>query len=140
VLFGPRKGNVDVSLEISGALVRRLLRQDVRVTNGPKVIGGFYVGRTEFFKQHLRFMDLVHELLWCYEDGVRRHPSPAPEHWPGRPAQRARLTVKGRSPNFRGNEDTLRNLVVYATGAGDRLHIVDPRGRIRIDRSKNANP
>jgi len=140
VLFGPRKGNVDVTFEISGALVRRMLQRDIRVMNAQKVIGGFYVGRTAFFKQHQRFMDIVHELLWCYEDGVRRHPSPFPEYWSGRPPRRARLTVTGRSPNFRGNEDTLRSLVVHAAGAGDRLHVFDARGRIRIDRSKNANP
>lgn len=141
VLFGPRKGNVDVTLEISGALVRRMLQQDIRVQNGHKVIGGFYVGQTEFFKQHRRFMDIVHELLWCFDNGVRRHPSPHPELWPGRrPPHRARLNITGRSPNFRGNEDTLRNLVVHAVGAGDRLHVFDARGRIRIDRSKNANP
>jgi hypothetical protein len=140
VLFGPRKGNVDVSCEISGALVRRMLRQDIRVMNGHKVIGGFYVGQTAFFKQHQRFMDIVHELLWCYEDGVRRHPSPFPQYWSGRPPQRVKLTVTGRSANFRGNEDTLRNLVVHAAGAGDRLHVFDSHGLIRIDRSNIANP
>lgn len=140
VLFGPRKGNVDVTFEISGALVRKMLQRDIRVANGQKVIGGFYVGNTAFFKQHKRFMDVVHELLWCYENGVRRHPSPNPDLWRGRPPRRANLRISGKSPNFRGNEDTLRNLVVHAAGAGDRLHVVDSRGRIRIDRSKNANP
>lgn len=140
VLFGPRKGNVDVTCEISGALVRRMLRQDIRIRNGHKVIGGFYVGQTRFFKQHIRFMDIVHELLWCYENGVRRHPSPNPEYWPGTPPRRARLTVTGQSATFRGNEDTLRSLVVHAAGASDRLHVVDSRGRVVIDRRKNANP
>jgi hypothetical protein len=138
VLFGPRKGNVDVTWEISGPLVRRMLRKDIHVSHGNKVIGGFYVGRTEFFKQHLRLMDLVHELTWCFENGVRRHPSPHPEHWPAKPSRRARLTVQGGSPNFTGNEDTLRSLVVHAAGAGDRLHVFDSRGRIRIFRKNGA--
>lgn len=135
VLFGPYRGSVDVNFEISGALVRRMLRRDVRVTNAPKVIGGFYVGRTAFFKEQKRTMDIVHELLWCYEDGIRRHPSPNPEYWSGNPPRRARLNIsgRGRNPRFRGNEDTLRSLIVHAAGAGDRLHVVDSCGRIRID-------
>jgi hypothetical protein len=137
VLFGPRKGNVDVTYEISGPLVRRMLHQDIRVSHGKKVIGGFYVGQTAFFKEHLRLMDVVHELVWCFENGVRRRPSPNPEHWPGRPSRRARLIINGGSPNFRGNEDTLRSLVVHAAGASDRLHVFDSSGRIRIIR-KNA--
>lgn len=133
VLFGPYRGWNDVNFEISGALVRRMLRRDVRVRNAPKITGGFYVGRTAFFKEHKRMMDIVHELLWCYEDGVRRHPSPNPEHWRGRPPRRARVTITGRNPRAGGNEDVLRSLIVHAAGAGDRLHVVDCGGRIRID-------
>jgi len=36
----------------------------------------------------------------------------------------------------RDGEDTLRNTVVHALGAGDRLHVIDPRGRVRMDFSK----
>src|SRR5258708_36460295 len=79
-------------------------------------------------------MAIVRELVWGFENGVRRRPSPRPEYWPGRPSRRARLTVNGGSPNFRGNEDTMRSLVVHAAGAGDRLHVFDSRGRIRIIR------
>jgi hypothetical protein len=105
------------------------------VTNGRKVIGGFYVGKTEFFKEHKRFMDIVHELMWCYKDGVRYRPSLYPEYWPAvEPANVEPITVIGRSGHFQGNEDVLRNLVVHAVGAGDRLHVLDSKGRIRIDR------
>jgi hypothetical protein len=134
VLFGPRRGNVDVTWEISGPLVRRMLQRDIHVSHGNKVIGGFYVGQTAFFKENLRLMNVVHEFVWCFENGVRRRPSPNPEYWPGRPPRRARLTVSGGSPNFRGNEDTMRSLVVHAAGAGDRLHVLDSGGRIRIFR------
>jgi hypothetical protein len=121
VLFGPRKGNVDISYSIEGEAVRALLQQEIRVSGGRKVIGGFYVGQTAFFKQHLRLMDLVHGFLSQREtDGVR---------------------VTGpRSAAFRGNEDTLRSLVVHAAGAGDRLHVFDARGRIRIERTNTVNP
>ncbi|MBV9493786.1 MAG: hypothetical protein JOZ54_06040, partial [Acidobacteria bacterium] len=128
VLFGPRKGNVPVTLELSGALVRQLLGSEPRVLGAPKVIGGFYVGRTEFFRQHARFFDVTHELLWCFEDGVRRRPSITADFWPAD----GELRVVGDTTRFRtrGNEDTLRNFVVHAVGAGDRLHVFDSGGRI----------
>jgi hypothetical protein len=140
VLFGPRAGNLAINFTLAGALVRQLLEQDVRVTNARKVIGGFYVGKTSFFKEHLRFMDIVHELIWCYQDGVRYRPSLYPEYWPaGEPASVEPITVIGRSENFQGNEDVVRNLVVHAVGAGDRLHVLDSKGRIRIDRSNTVS-
>ncbi len=39
----------------------------------------------------------------------------------------------------REGEDTLRNLVVHALGASDRLHIVDSRGRVRMDGHKRLH-
>lgn len=121
VLFGPRKGNVDVSYSIEGEPVRALLQQEIRVSGGRKVTGGFYVGQTAFFKQHLRLMDLVHGFL---SDPV---------------GQGVRVTGP-RSAAFKGNEDTLRSLVVHAAGAGHRLHVFDARGRIRIERTNTVNP
>jgi hypothetical protein len=135
VLFGPRRGDNNINFEISGALVRQLLRQDVRVTNAPKITGGFYVGKSSFFKEHMRFMEIVHELLWCYAAGVRSRPSLYPEYWPpDGQASVEPINVVGRSPNFQGNEDTLRNLVVHAVGAGDMLHVLDSRGRVEVIR------
>src|SRR5215204_2564847 len=61
VLFGPKRGNVEINFELSGAPVRQLLDRDIVVTNACKVIGGFYVGLTSFFKTHKTFMNLVHE-------------------------------------------------------------------------------
>ena len=140
VLFGPRKGNVDINFEISGALVRQLLQQDIRITNASKVIGGFYVGATSFFKEHQRFMALIHELMWCYKDGIRYRPSLYPDYWP--PNDRVSLepiTVIGGSANFPGNEDTVRSLVVHAVGAGDRVHVLDSEGRVQIHRSNTED-
>lgn len=135
VLFGPKRGNVEINFELSGAPVRQLLNRDVIVTNACKVIGGFYVGLTSFFKTHKTFMDLIHEFLWCYQDGFRYLPVLYPECWP-RSALVSEQPIKvvGQSANFRGNEDTLRSLVVHAVGAGDRLHIFDSKGRIQIVR------
>lgn len=100
VLFGPRRGNVDVDVELHNVMGR-----DIRVHAGKKVIGGFYVGRTSYFKEHLRLMDELH----------------------------ATLAARAVGTKFRGNEDTLRSLLVHATGAGDRLHVRDSGGRIRIE-------
>lgn len=133
VLFGPSKGDVEISFEISGAPVRQLLERDILVRNGHKVIGGFYVGKTSFFKRHQRFMDILHEFMWCYENGVRRRPTINPAYWP-RETSDEPITLTGGNPRFRGNEDTLRSLVVHAVGAGDQLHVFDSEGRIRIDR------
>lgn len=142
VLFGPRRGNVDVNFQLSGALVRRLLGRDVRVKDAPKVIGGFYVGRTDFFKEHRRFMDIVHEFMWCFRDGVRRRPSVNPGYWPpdGQEGSDGPITMTGLSRNFQGNEDTLRSLVVHAVGAGGRLRVIDSGGRVHIYRGNTMNP
>jgi hypothetical protein len=140
VLFGPRRGNVNIEFEISGSVVQELLRQEIRVTNGSKVIGGFYVGRTSFFREHQRFMALVHEFLWCYRNGVRYRPLLNAEYWPaGAGKDREYITVKGGSPNFPGNEDSIRSLVVHAVGAGERLRIVDSHGKVRINRQNIMN-
>jgi hypothetical protein len=140
VLFGPLKGNNEINFQLSGTLVRQLLQQDILVSNACKVAGGFYVGKTSFFKEHLRLMDIVHELMWCYKDGFRYRPSIFPEYWPAEATNSEPVTVIGRNENFQGNEDVLRNLVVHAVGAGDRLHVFDSQGRIRIDRSNTINP
>ena len=137
VLFGPQKGNVDISIELSGTLVRQMLGRDLTVVEAPKVIGGFYVCNTGFFKRHLRFMDLVHEFVWCFRDGVRTLPSPNPDYWPaGIHSTGESIRVTGRVGTFAypSGEDTLRNFVVHAAGAGDRLHVIDCRDRIRIRR------
>lgn len=140
VLFGPLKGNNAINFQVSGTLVRQLIERDIRVTNACKVAGGFYVGKTSFFKEHQRLMDIVHELMWCYKDGVRYRPSINPEYWPPEEMNSEPVTLVGGSENFQGNEDVLRNLVVHAVGAGDRLHVFDSQGRIRIDRSNTMNP
>lgn len=121
VLFGPRRGNIDVTFSIEGEAVRARLEREIHVIGGTKVIGGFYVGRTAFFREHLAFMDAMHEFLANPETSGVRVTGP-------------------RSGAFRGNEDTLRSLVVHAAGAGDRLHVVDARGRIRIERTNTLNP
>jgi hypothetical protein len=141
VLFGPRKGNNDITFQISGALVRHMLKQDIFVSDARKVTGGFYVAETSFFKSHKRSMDILHELMWCFKDGVRYRPTLNPEYWPQDDlASSEVVTLIGRTGKFQGNEDTLRSLVVHAVDAGDRLHIFDSHGRVRIDRPDTMFP
>jgi hypothetical protein len=141
VLFGPRKGNNNITFQISGTLVRHLLKQDIFVSNARKVTGGFYVAKTSFFRSHKRAMDILHELMWCFKDGMRYRPTLHPEYWPRDDlASREPVTVIGRTGKFQGNEDTLRSLVVHAVGAGDRLHVFDSQGRVRIDRPDTMFP
>jgi len=94
VLFGPRRGVRTIDADLGG----------VTITGATKVIGGFYVARTEFFKAHQLFLDLAEKQAV----------------WQG--------------------EDTLRCLVVHAVGAGDRLHVLDSGGRVRIVRNNTMNP
>jgi hypothetical protein len=134
VLFGIKEGVGKINIHLSGPLPRRKLGRDVRVVDGRKVIGGFYVGNTAFFKRHDRFMQIAHELLYCFEDGRRSRPTPNPEEWAGEDELPASFDLKGdyRDLHRVGNEDTLRSLVVHAVGAADRMFILDGEGMISV--------
>ena len=113
VLMGPWRGDVDIDVELSGAPLRRQLRTDVRVTSGLKVIGGFCVASTAFFKEQIGLLEIIHE-------GVLS----------------SQITVCGRVGKCGSpcSEDTLRSLVVHAVNASDRLRVIDSGGRIELDR------
>ena len=135
VLFGIKEGLARVNVQITGPLVRQKLGREISVSDGRKVIGGFYVGQTAFFKRHDRLMQLAHEFLYCFRDGRRCRPSARPEEWPETSEPPAgSFTLGGHFQDLHkiGNEDTLRSLVVHAAGAADRMHVLDPRGRISV--------
>jgi len=136
VLMGPWKGDVDIDVELSGPPIRRQLRRDVRVTGGLKVIGGFCVARTAFFKAQIALLEVIHEgVLSSQSSEAIRPRALEPEHSEAR-RQREPITVRGRVGK-RGSpcsEDTLRSLVVHAVDASDRLRIIDSGGRICLDR------
>lgn len=122
VLMGPWKGDVEINVELAGPPIRRRLRRDVRIVGGTKVIGGFCVGRTAFFKQRLGLLECIHEGVLSGRPGSRTSPCET-------------MTVRGRVGK-RGSpcsEDTLRSLLVHAVGASHRLRVVDSAGRIRLD-------
>ncbi|HYP28311.1 MAG TPA: hypothetical protein VE262_16470 [Blastocatellia bacterium] len=117
VLFGVKEGIARINIRLSGPLVQERLGRDVLVEDGRKVIGGFYVASTPFFKRHDRFMQTVHEFLYLGEGGA-----------PGA------FELEGDYHDLRriGNEDTLRSLVVHALGAGDRMFVLDSEGMIFV--------
>ena len=123
VLMGPGKGDIEINVELSGLPIRRRLHRDVRVAGGAKVVGGFCVARTAFFKQRLWLLDMIHEGVLS----ARR---------PRRPVHRETIAVRGRvgKPGSPCSEDTLRSLVVHAVGASDRLRVIDSAGRVRLNR------
>jgi hypothetical protein len=111
VLMGPWKGDVDIDVELSGAPIRRQLRRDVRVTRGLKVIGGFCVARTAFFKERIDLLEIIHEGVLSAERGdtavrgrVGKHGSPQRGHaaQPRRP-RRGRLGSAARHRQRRAN-------------------------------------
>jgi len=66
VLFGAKEGVARINLALTGSAVCEKLGQEIRVAAGRKVVGGFYVGNTAFFKRHDQFMQNVHE--WLHPD------------------------------------------------------------------------
>ena len=132
VLMGPWKGDVDIDVELSGAPIRRHLHRDVRVKGGLKVIGGFCVGKTSFFKERIGLLDVIHEgVLASGRGGASGLEEPPGTRAPAEPIRlRGRVGKRG-SPC---SEDTLRSFLVHAVGASDQLHVIESRGRIRLDR------
>jgi hypothetical protein len=126
VLMGPWKGDIEIDVELSGPPVRRRLHRDVRVVGGAKVIGGFCVARTAFFKQRLWLLDGIHEGVLARQPTTRTAP-------------RETMTVRGRVGKHGSpcSEDTLRSLLVHAVGASHRLRVIDSGGRIHIDRQES---
>lgn len=115
VLFGPDEGCTNITVKLSGPLVEQKLGRSLCVREGRKVTGGFYVGQTDFFRRHDPFMQTVHRLLY-YSAG-----------------NEASLQVTPPSMRGSSGEDVLRNLVVHARGAGDRLLVLDSAGRVQVN-------
>ena len=142
VLFGPHQGKKTIDLNLSGPRVRSTLGRDLRVVEGKKVIGGFYVGKTSFFRQHDAVMQAIHELLYCFDPDLRFHPGPYGEiklkaraRKAEDPATDTPVMFKGQSVyDLRkiGDEDTMRCLAVHAVQASDRMVVLDSAGRIQI--------
>ena len=136
ILFGPWKGEQNISLSLTGPLVRHMLGRDIRVINGIKVLGGFYVGNTSFFQQQHRFMQVLHEFTYCFKNGIRVRPSLAISSWPMEMESQLEWSIQGerRHSNLfdRGDEDTIRNLTVHALFAESYLNIFDGEGIFKM--------
>ncbi len=141
VLFGPVQGGCPIDVDLSGAVVRRKLGRDIRVVEGQKVTGGFYVGKTSFFRRHDVVMQTIHAFLygvkkdWSYWSNDHIETSGA---WVGA-HQQAELLVAFKGVSCRhlhkiGDEDTMRSLTVHAVQASGRIRVLDSAGRIWFDR------
>lgn len=138
VLFGPRRGRRTIDAVITGPFVRKKLGADIEVRKCLKVVGGFYVGLTEFFQRHDLFIRKLLEFLYCFRGGKRIRPSLSPEEWPPHEERGEGLFLpKLIPPGFPEvvSEDTLRSLTVHALRAAKRLLVVDSHGRVLL-----ANP
>jgi hypothetical protein len=138
VLVGPSKGDVNIDVELCGAPIRRQLGRDIRVSGGLKVIGGFCVARTAFFKEQLDLIEVIHSGLLSGLEAARLRALEPARRSSGR--RHEPITLRGRVGK-RGSpcsEDTLRSLVVHAAGASDRVLAVDSGSRIRLDRTFQA--
>ena len=141
VLFGPVQGDSPVDVDLSGIVVRRALGRDIRVVEGKKVTGGFYVGKTSFFRRHDAVMQTIHTFLygvkkgWSYQSVNRWSLSGA---WPSaQPQAEPLVAFKGESCchlHKIGDEDTMRSLAVHAVQASDRMVVLDSAGRVAFGR------
>jgi hypothetical protein len=135
VLFGPRRGLFNIHADLTGPLVQEKLGREIRVANGLKIIGGFYVGSTQFFQRHDRFMRTLLEFLYCFRDGNRIRPTLSPDIW-GAEEERVYDFSAHKLPSLAFpeslSEDTLRSLVVHALDESEHLRVVDAGHRILI--------
>jgi hypothetical protein len=135
VLLGIKEGLAKINIEMSGALIERMIGKNIRVIDGRKLIGGFYVGRTAFFKRHNQMMQNLHELFYCFREGRRHLATFQPEVWAeaGSDNDEA-FCLKGDFHNLQriGNEDTLRSLTIHAAGAGEQMFLLNSKDSIWV--------
>jgi hypothetical protein len=135
VFFGPHAGSNRIEYDISGPLVRRKLGADVRVRNGLKVNGSFYVARTDFFREHDHTMQVLHDLVYAFRDGRRIRPSHLGDEalecgLGGEGLVRMRGVCARRQG--KASEDNLRSLAVHVVGASAHVFVRGAAGRILL--------
>jgi len=134
ILIGTHAGSNKIDYDVSGPLVRRKLGGDLRVRNGLKVNGSFYVGQTSFFREHDDTMQTLHDFIYAFKDGHRIRP----RHTGSDPAEgtgvEAAVNMRGVCALRAGTacEDNVRCLTAHHVGAGKRLRVIDPKGRVRV--------
>jgi hypothetical protein len=133
VFFGPHAGSNRIEYDISGPLVRRKLGADVRVRNGIKVNGSFYVARTAFFREHDHTMQVLHDLVYAFCDGRRiRRSHLGDEALERGLGEEGLVRMRGVCALRQGkaSEDNLRSLAVHVVGASQHVFVRDAAGRI----------
>lgn len=143
VLFGTHQGSNKINYDISGPLVRHKLGGDVRVREQVKVNGSFYVGDTAFFREHDATMQILHDLIYAFQDGRRSRPSHLGVDLEEVPGAEALVRMRGVCALRAGkaSEDNVRSLAVYQVGAGKRIVVRHPGDRIFVpDKASEPSP
>jgi len=96
VLIGPGIDPELIDVSIFGPKAAERLGGHLDVRGKPKIVGGFYISRSSFFKAHYEVMQAIHELAGERNGGC--------------------VTVSGF--NYRDSEDHARNMTAYFLGAG----------------------
>ena len=140
VLIGTHEGSNKIDYDISGSLVRRKLGGDVRIRNGLKVNGSFYVGKTSFFREHDATMQTLHDLIYAFKDGHRVRPSHMHLDRDETPMVEDTVNLRGVCALRAGtaSEDNVRCLAAHHVGAGKRLHVLNPGNRVRVPDKADA--
>lgn len=112
-LIGPKVDPEMIDVSIFGPKAVSRLGRHLNVHGAPKVVGGFYISRSGFYKRHYGVMQAIHEL--ANERNAEC------------------VTISGF--NYRDSEDHARNMTAYFLGA-PVLHIetdlVRPAGRTSV--------
>lgn len=112
-LIGPGVDPEMVNVTMFGPLVLDRLGRTLDIRGVPKVVGGFYVSRSSFYKKHFDVMQTIHELA-----SVRNEQC---------------VTVSGY--NYRDSEDHARNMTAYFMGAAVKhveTDLLSLAGRISV--------
>jgi len=139
LLFGPQAGKLSLDWQIRGSTVRYLFGQDIDVRGIPKVVGGFYCGKTEFFKKTDFQLKALTEIVYCFKEGEKIRPTPTIDAVVKEVQSEAFLrgSCKGRAGRL--TEDNLRNLIVCVMGKGSIPKII-PDPRVTVPPATNNAP
>ena len=118
VLFGPRGGKNMLNVELNGPVIRSLFGKDVSLKNAQKVAGGFYVGKTSFWKEH---DEVIQKFVAMNADENR----PPPE-------QLANSAHQEYVPWEKESDDKMRSTLAHLLGPDHGVAVIPSKGLILV--------